>query len=172
MPTDKENVAFLYAIVRQLETKHVNWRTVAAECNINNDHAARMRFHRLRQKADNLVPNKRGPRKDAPGKGGKKAQFADDDEDDVDYPSLKRKKMAATKMEEESEDDLDVHRRAKRLMKREPAVKTEGVAYAAAEVEVKSEAVPAVASGFGVEVSLPRVFWNHHLFRTVTNPSP
>ncbi|KAF2668641.1 hypothetical protein BT63DRAFT_414619 [Microthyrium microscopicum] len=175
MPTDKENVSFLYAIVRQLETKHVNWRLVAAQCNINNDHAARMRFHRLRQKADNLTPGKRGPRKDGPaaGKGGKKMAQFEDEEDDVFYPSLKRKKQCK-KVEDESEDELDAHRKAKRLaamgnavvkndpvvksdliIKCDPVVKAEASAEVAGEADVKMESLTEFGGpGVGVKMEI------------------
>ncbi len=127
MPTDKENVSFLYSIIRQLETKHVSWKIVAHDNDITNDHAARMRFHRLRQQFEGLTPKKRGPRKNADGKGKCRAEFGDnasDEEDDKGGVKKERKRKCKTEDSESEEDALAKHR-AKKChvgVKQEPGV--------------------------------------------------
>jgi len=116
MPTDKENVAFLYSILRQLETKHVDWKEVAVRNNITNDHAARMRFHRLRQQQDKIKPTKRGPRKGgAAALKAKQAMYAEEEEEDDDtyMPKKKRKKID---LDVDEDDELEQHRRRKKKM--------------------------------------------------------
>jgi hypothetical protein len=129
MPTDKENVAFLYSIIRQLETKHVSWKIVAHDNDITNDHAARMRFHRLRQQFEGLTPKKRGPRKGTDAKGKCHAEFGDnasDEEDDKGKVKKERKrKLCKTEDSESEEDALAKHRAKKRpvgSVKLEPGV--------------------------------------------------
>ena len=88
MPTDKENVQFLYSIIKQLEVKHVGisppssytpssmeisgltpgmqikWDTIAETNAIAKPHTARMRFHRLRQTMEGTVSKPRRRKND------------------------------------------------------------------------------------------------------------
>ncbi|KAI9784687.1 MAG: hypothetical protein M1816_000752 [Peltula sp. TS41687] len=54
MPPDHSK--FLYTIVKQLDLKSIDWAAVAAQLNITNGHAARMRFSRFKQAMEGVVP--------------------------------------------------------------------------------------------------------------------
>ncbi|KAE9982146.1 hypothetical protein BLS_006492 [Venturia inaequalis] len=126
MPTDKQNVEFMWAIVKQLEVKHIDWNIVAAANNISNGHAARMRFHRLRQAMEGIATKHRAPKLDDPpekskGKGGpitktlnrrkakdnalkrKLADISDDEEEPLAH--VKARMRMKQELEEDSEDE-------------------------------------------------------------------
>lgn len=84
MPTDGPTAKFLYAIIKQLDLKSVcilsltlvltytdirqiDWNSVAAQMEISNGHAARMRYSRFRQQMEGTTSTPRGsrPRKNA-----------------------------------------------------------------------------------------------------------
>jgi len=140
MPTDKQNVEFIWSIVKQLEVKQVSpdhsstptllftnnhthqidWTTVASSNSISNGHAARMRFHRLRQAMEGTKSKVRATRKPASAnknisktssrkakdagmvKAKKFAEISDDDEEPL-ASSLARKRV-------KDESDLDDER--------------------------------------------------------------
>ncbi|RAH82570.1 hypothetical protein BO86DRAFT_428338 [Aspergillus japonicus CBS 114.51] len=74
VPTDTPASKFLYAILKQLDLRSVDWNLVATDLEISNGHAARMRYSRFRQQMEGNVPSTRAPRakKDNPksNKGG------------------------------------------------------------------------------------------------------
>ncbi|KAI9856892.1 MAG: hypothetical protein M1813_008729 [Trichoglossum hirsutum] len=59
MPTDHANAKFLYAILQQLDLKSVDWNRVAAQLEITNGHAARMRLSRLKHQMEGVAPTPR-----------------------------------------------------------------------------------------------------------------
>ncbi|KAE8152425.1 hypothetical protein BDV25DRAFT_137874 [Aspergillus avenaceus] len=62
MPTDGPTAKFLYAIIKQLDLKSIDWSAVAAQLEISNGHAARMRYSRFRQQMEGTTSTPRGPR--------------------------------------------------------------------------------------------------------------
>lgn len=64
MPSDKQNAEFMYAMLKQLDLKYIDWNRVAAANAITNGHAARMRFSRYRHAMENASA-------DGDGDGGK-----------------------------------------------------------------------------------------------------
>ncbi|KAK8247772.1 hypothetical protein HDK77DRAFT_490875 [Phyllosticta capitalensis] len=129
MPTDKSNADMLYAIIRQLDLKYIDWKAVAEECKISNGHAARMRFHRYKQTAENLQPSKRGPR----GKTVKRDKLGDEirkggltDDDDEEKYRVKKEVKDEPKAEASSDDDTPlariqrIQKEAKKVRKAEP----------------------------------------------------
>ena len=117
MPTDKQNVDFLYSIIKQLEVKHIAWSTIADQNNVPNGHAARMRFHRLKQAQEGRSPVPRVKKDLDHDPSGKKGNGGKD-------KSLKRKakedgeklRKKLRMFDEEEEDDeeeplRDVRRR-------------------------------------------------------------
>ncbi|KAL4929227.1 uncharacterized protein BDV17DRAFT_262145 [Aspergillus undulatus] len=59
MPTDGPAAKFLYAIIKQLDLKGVDWPLVASQLDISNGHAARMRYHRFRNQMEGINPTQR-----------------------------------------------------------------------------------------------------------------
>ncbi|CAF9928263.1 MAG: hypothetical protein GOMPHAMPRED_004637 [Gomphillus americanus] len=53
---ESTTVKFLFAVIKQLETKAINWQLVADEIKITNGHAARMRFSRLKAQVEGSPP--------------------------------------------------------------------------------------------------------------------
>ncbi|PYH77539.1 hypothetical protein BO82DRAFT_245996, partial [Aspergillus uvarum CBS 121591] len=62
VPTDTPASKFLYAILKQLDLRSVDWNLVATDLEISNGHAARMRYSRFRQQMEGNVPSTRAPR--------------------------------------------------------------------------------------------------------------
>ncbi|RAK74870.1 uncharacterized protein BO72DRAFT_515166 [Aspergillus fijiensis CBS 313.89] len=62
VPTDTPASKFLYAILKQLDLRSVDWNLVASDLEISNGHAARMRYSRFRQQMEGNVPSTRAPR--------------------------------------------------------------------------------------------------------------
>ncbi|KAL8951812.1 MAG: hypothetical protein Q9222_002228 [Ikaeria aurantiellina] len=52
MPSDAESLKLLYVIVKQLDTKPINWAHVAEETGIPNGNAASTRYYRLKKQMD------------------------------------------------------------------------------------------------------------------------
>ncbi|KAJ5623928.1 hypothetical protein N7510_000237 [Penicillium lagena] len=52
METEGPTPKFLYAILKQLDLKSVDWNLVASQLEISNGHAARMRYSRFRQQME------------------------------------------------------------------------------------------------------------------------
>lgn len=84
--TDLQTVRLLYAILKQLGLKGVDWNLVASTLDITNGHAARMRYSRFRQHMEGRPTPQRGTRKekakDGGGKKGKKRGKEVDGDDD------------------------------------------------------------------------------------------
>ncbi|KAI9842211.1 MAG: hypothetical protein M1837_007424 [Sclerophora amabilis] len=59
MPSDAAHAKFLYTILKQLDLKSIDWPAVAAQLEITNGHAARMRFSRFKQHMEGVVPSPR-----------------------------------------------------------------------------------------------------------------
>ncbi|KAJ5267643.1 hypothetical protein N7478_010451 [Penicillium angulare] len=71
-PTPK----FLYAMLKQLDLKIIDWNQVALDIEISNGHAARMRFSRFRNQMEGTTGAKRGPKKNtSKGKKGEKCDM-------------------------------------------------------------------------------------------------
>ena len=75
-------------------SQKINWKTVAFENEVSNDHAARMRFHRLRLFHDKITPGTRKAGGKGKGKGGKgkgdKRVFGDVSDDEEEYGGTNR----------------------------------------------------------------------------------
>ncbi|KAL4782501.1 hypothetical protein BJX76DRAFT_369125 [Aspergillus varians] len=59
MPTDSPTAKFLYAIIKQLDLKGIDWSLVASQLEISNGHAARMRYHRFRKQMEGINTTQR-----------------------------------------------------------------------------------------------------------------
>ncbi|TID16083.1 putative glycine-tRNA ligase [Venturia nashicola] len=118
MPTDKQNVEFIWAIVKQLEVKHVDWSTVASANSISNGHAARMRFHRLRRAMEGIATKHRTPKIDEPSEKSKGK-----DKHNCKMPKLRKAKYLALKRKlaaiSDDEEEPLAHVKARMRMKRE-----------------------------------------------------
>ncbi|KAF2404627.1 hypothetical protein EJ06DRAFT_519001 [Trichodelitschia bisporula] len=112
MPTDKQNVEFLYAIIKQLEVKHIDWSIVASSNSISNGHAARMRFHRLRKVMDDLPTRQRSTPADGKGKKGMKGKKVLDDTSE-DEP-IRRTRIKRRLSEADADAEFPTGRRVKR----------------------------------------------------------
>lgn len=110
--SDRENAEFLYSIIKQLDTRfvslpalllslmlqktvniirQVDWKQVAESNHMTKDHAARMRFHRLRKEFDGVgfVPRRRTQvERAAPPKtkSNKRKKLTDNPSDDEESP--------------------------------------------------------------------------------------
>ncbi|KAJ5115304.1 hypothetical protein NUU61_001063 [Penicillium alfredii] len=71
--TDGPTAKFLYAIIRQLDIKTVDWNRVSEEVGISNGHAARMRYSRFRQQMDGTASKPRNKKKNS--KKGEKIEL-------------------------------------------------------------------------------------------------
>lgn len=148
MPSDKQNAEFMYAMLKQVDLKYINWAAIAAANNITNGHAARMRFSRYRQAMEGVKAVSRGGGGGGGGKkgleGGKKRKMdervvatmregsvEEDEEEGKGEVVRAARRVKVEKGEgkgrEGSEDDAPMRLRARRLVKREvkPEVKTE-----------------------------------------------
>ncbi|KAF2457102.1 hypothetical protein BDY21DRAFT_371924 [Lineolata rhizophorae] len=111
MPTDKENARLCYSMLKQQDLKTIDWKAVAAENNISNAHAARMRYSRLRTQMERSSPPPYRPRGRKPGS---KSKFADEkgvkrnanDSDDSEYSRTPDKKAKILKGEPKEEEDV------------------------------------------------------------------
>ncbi|KAJ5676080.1 hypothetical protein N7462_008977 [Penicillium macrosclerotiorum] len=56
LDTDGPTPKFLYAIIKQLDLKTIDWNRVATELGVSNGHAARMRYSRFRSQMDGPSP--------------------------------------------------------------------------------------------------------------------
>ncbi|MCJ1374583.1 hypothetical protein MMC20_005815 [Loxospora ochrophaea] len=74
MHTDGVTSKFLYTILKQLDLKAIDWNAVAAQLDITNGHAARMRFSRFKQQMEGVPPTPRRPRQNQAGERVKKAK--------------------------------------------------------------------------------------------------
>ncbi|KAL4889942.1 hypothetical protein BDV59DRAFT_204751 [Aspergillus ambiguus] len=82
MPTDGPTAKFLYAIIKQLDLKSIDWNLVASQLEISNGHAARMRYSRFRQQMEGVTSTPRSSRpKKTPGKGKTGSSKADMEKD-------------------------------------------------------------------------------------------
>ncbi|OKL64173.1 hypothetical protein UA08_00723 [Talaromyces atroroseus] len=66
MPTEGQTTKFLYAILKQLDLKTIDWSLVATELEISNGHAARMRYSRFKQQMEattTIAPKSVKPKK-------------------------------------------------------------------------------------------------------------
>ncbi|OJI96375.1 hypothetical protein ASPVEDRAFT_78149 [Aspergillus versicolor CBS 583.65] len=70
MPTDSPSAKFLYAIVKQLDLKGIDWNLVASQLEISNGHAARMRYHRFRNQMEGIHSTQRKRASTKPPKSG------------------------------------------------------------------------------------------------------
>ncbi|KAJ5584691.1 uncharacterized protein N7459_004491 [Penicillium hispanicum] len=75
LDTDGPTPKFLYAIIKQLDLKIIDWNRVASDLAISNGHAARMRYSRFRNQMEG--PLARRPRKKNPKKGEKEGLQVD-----------------------------------------------------------------------------------------------
>ncbi|KAH8698331.1 hypothetical protein BGW36DRAFT_357870 [Talaromyces proteolyticus] len=62
MPTEGHMTRFLYAILKQLDLKTIDWSDVATDLEISNGHAARMRYSRFRQQMEGTISVSRNPK--------------------------------------------------------------------------------------------------------------
>ena len=71
---DAQSTRFLYLILKQLDLKSVNWQEVADNIGIKNGHAARMRWSRFKQHAEDIPsqPKTPKPKKTDAEKNGKR----------------------------------------------------------------------------------------------------
>ncbi|KAJ5104149.1 hypothetical protein N7532_004678 [Penicillium argentinense] len=65
LETDGPTPKFLYAIIKQLDLKLIDWNKVAEELEISNGHAARMRYSRFRSQIDGHGSTPRSRKKSA-----------------------------------------------------------------------------------------------------------
>ncbi|RMJ27905.1 hypothetical protein PHISP_01248 [Aspergillus sp. HF37] len=93
MPTDGPTAKFLYAIIKQLDLKSIDWNAVAASLEISNGHAARMRYSRFRQQMEGTTSTPRGsrPKKNAGkcDKGGSNPKTGLKQDPGLSPPALK-----------------------------------------------------------------------------------
>ncbi|KAI9680342.1 MAG: hypothetical protein M1829_001228 [Trizodia sp. TS-e1964] len=62
MTIENTQSKFLYTILKQLDLKNVDWPQVAADLEITNGHAARMRYSRFKATMEGKDTRNRGPR--------------------------------------------------------------------------------------------------------------
>lgn len=104
MPADHSK--FLYTIVKQLDLKSIDWSAVAAQLNITNGHAARMRFSRFKQAMEGVVP---APRKRAGTSGSRPRRAIKSEKGGVDKKGFGTKVKDEDQSPEPSEAPLVKH---------------------------------------------------------------
>ncbi|KAJ5727600.1 hypothetical protein N7493_005420 [Penicillium malachiteum] len=78
LDTDGPTPKFLYAMLKQLDLKTIDWNRVAGDIQISNGHAARMRFSRFRNQMEGTTGAQRAAKKkNAKGKKGDKCDMND-----------------------------------------------------------------------------------------------
>jgi hypothetical protein len=60
--SDAQTPMFLYAILKQLDLRSIDWNAVADKLDISNGHAARMRYSRMKTQFEGVPPQPRAPR--------------------------------------------------------------------------------------------------------------
>ncbi|QDS70229.1 hypothetical protein FKW77_007125 [Venturia effusa] len=155
MPTDKQNVEFLWAIVKQLEVKHIDWSIVASTNNISNGHAARMRYHRLRQAMEGIATKHRTAKSIDDGREGSKGK--DKSNTKTAKPRKAKNLDLKRKLADISDDEEEplAHVKARRRTKEEPEdsedeyVDSETEQRRAAQKRIKKkEAIETYQDGF------------------------
>lgn len=153
MPSDKQNAEFMYAMLKQLDLKYIDWTRIAAENNITNGHAARMRFSRYRAAMEGTKPSPRGEAsssskdgkarpKGAAGKKRKRAKCEGETSGEDDEESVVKKR-------EEGETELEG--RPSRRVKVEEGVK-EGVGSDEDDVPIRLRVKKAAEPEIRLEV--------------------
>jgi hypothetical protein len=122
-----------------LPTRQVNWKQVAAENSVSNDHAARMRFHRLRLAFEGITPSKRTARGKGKGKGDKRTFGDVSDEEDYHIGKGKKGKRGFVYDSDYDDDDLVKHRLRSSQIKKELKKEVKEEVKIEAKVEVKDE---------------------------------
>ncbi|KAL8773864.1 MAG: hypothetical protein Q9209_001294 [Squamulea sp. 1 TL-2023] len=81
MPTDGDQIKFLYTILKQCDPKSVDWDDVAEKLEMTNAHAAQMRYYRLKKVMEGNAPKTQGSkeatsqkRKQGSGEGAKSSK--------------------------------------------------------------------------------------------------
>ncbi|KAJ5721829.1 uncharacterized protein N7483_009763 [Penicillium malachiteum] len=78
LDTDGPTPKFLYAMLKQLDLKTIDWNRVAVDIQISNGHAARMRFSRFRNQMEGTTGAQRAAKKkNAKGKKGDKCDMSE-----------------------------------------------------------------------------------------------
>ncbi|OBT82982.1 hypothetical protein VE02_08512 [Pseudogymnoascus sp. 03VT05] len=123
MPSEAQMAKFMYYIVKQLDVRSVDWNLVAADMEITNGHAARMRFARFKNQMEGTVPKARAPRDKSRAPKAKRIKTKDEkkEEDGGEKALLK------LKLEEGATADPGAAsgESAKQAPARSPAVKPE-----------------------------------------------
>jgi hypothetical protein len=121
MPSHEEDVKFLCSIIKQVETKGIDWGAVTDECGIPSKGAAQMRFRRLKERNEKaLAPasskasgNVGGINKAAIKRKGKDVDdFMEEDSESKSSSGKRAKKEGNVKVKTEQNDDDDMEETA------------------------------------------------------------